>query len=650
MFDYYELMTEYEEEMSKYYREIPPISFSQLIIRKVGIERYNHRMMLHNYQIKVIDECKNRIELNKNEPGRFPKGAGISVPMGGGKTLISLILGLEISGDLPILIICPKSLLPSWRNEIIKFFGNLDQVLLYHGDLVKTNLDTLLPLPNTKFVITTPQMLYKYYKMFNLENQLVTEVLNENNVMVKHYHYIEDIDPQINFLYSTHWGAVFFDEMHAFSKITTVTNRSALPLISNSYWPLSGTLFAEPKPERFLYYYRFIHDPIAPVSVPAAATYYFSAKSKFPGTEVSIVKCESLPFKIVKHTQQIRCTFKKEEEIIFLEMGKLIKQIKDELEYNKNLSKQTRDAEYKRNLVAKIKTLNGTIISFFGTLRLVLISPLAGISSITANLLNDKVRDRDVDALVVNFFNKLNTVPGLKNWMEDLNNERSSRIVTAINLSFLHDKVVLFTSFRVTAQLIIGYLVEIQNNLRNKSRYQALSQEEINILNKEIFTIESKDNINKRGDILFRCQKSNNFIFVLTYSIGAVGLNLAFANTVITLDYSWNASETKQAIARVARQGQREEVNIYQLISNTKVEEIILQKQDDKIKMEKELEKQGTSKRVTKANVGDSAKMVDVEDTNMFTMMDQIYDINQTVIYAEKDDVVTEQEDDQFVE
>ena len=64
------------------------------------------------HQLEVLDEC-------------LKKGSGgLSLPMGFGKTLISLVLTLQqqekIGTPEPILVICSKTLIESWIFEIKK--------------------------------------------------------------------------------------------------------------------------------------------------------------------------------------------------------------------------------------------------------------------------------------------------------------------------------------------------------------------------------------------------------------------------------------------------------------------------------------------------------------------------------------------------
>ena len=48
------------------------------------------------------------------------------------------------------------------------------------------------------------------------------------------------------------------------------------------------------------------------------------------------------------------------------------------------------------------------------------------------------------------------------------------------------------------------------------------------------------------------------------------------SDTVILIDYPWNKYIVDKFVARVARQGQNELVNVYYILSNTSIEDAIL--------------------------------------------------------------------------
>ena len=61
-----------------------------------------------------------------------------------------------------------------------------------------------------------------------------------------------------------------------------------------------------------------------------------------------------------------------------------------------------------------------------------------------------------------------------------------------------------------------------------------------------------------------------------------MGLNLATADTVILFDSDWNPMMDAQAQDRAHRIGQKNEVRVFRLVTNTLVEEKILARATDK--------------------------------------------------------------------
>ena len=74
-------------------------------------------------------------------------------------------------------------------------------------------------------------------------------------------------------------------------------------------------------------------------------------------------------------------------------------------------------------------------------------------------------------------------------------------------------------------------------------------------------------------------------ILLLSSKAGGVGLNLIGANRLIMMDSDWNPATDLQAMGRVWRPGQKKAVFIYRLIAQGTIEESILQRQAEKMKL-----------------------------------------------------------------
>jgi len=73
------------------------------------------------------------------------------------------------------------------------------------------------------------------------------------------------------------------------------------------------------------------------------------------------------------------------------------------------------------------------------------------------------------------------------------------------------------------------------------------------------------------------------FLYLISTKAGGQGINLSSANTVIHYDSNWNPQVDLQAEDRAHRIGQRQQVNVYRLVSENTVEEKILQRAQQKL-------------------------------------------------------------------
>ena len=83
----------------------------------------------------------------------------------------------------------------------------------------------------------------------------------------------------------------------------------------------------------------------------------------------------------------------------------------------------------------------------------------------------------------------------------------------------------------------------------------------------------------------FNAPDSPYFVFLLSTRAGGLGLNLTAADTVIIFDSDWNPMMDLQAQDRAHRIGQRSDVSVFRLITNSPVEEKILGRATEKLNM-----------------------------------------------------------------
>lgn len=98
----------------------------------------------------------------------------------------------------------------------------------------------------------------------------------------------------------------------------------------------------------------------------------------------------------------------------------------------------------------------------------------------------------------------------------------------------------------------------------------------------------------------FNHPSSDKFIFLLTTRAGGLGINLATADIVILYDSDWNPQVDLQAQDRAHRIGQQKQVYVFRLISENSIEEKILEKAMQKLRLDQLIIQQGKFSNINK--------------------------------------------------
>ena len=207
--------------------------------------------LLREHQKSVYDECIQK------------KSGGLSLRMGYGKSVLSIVIGLKfIEGtNKKILVVVSKTLILSWINEIKKFFNDDLKYIIFHKDYIK-NIDTYKIEDDVKLVLVSINTTAKYYKLHNIEQQLIDRIIMNrgqfNQHTILHYNNINkpciQIDTDIilgtHMLYAISWGCIIMDEVQNYNNVMTANARSLMSIHADHRWAISGTIFDEPKPEK----------------------------------------------------------------------------------------------------------------------------------------------------------------------------------------------------------------------------------------------------------------------------------------------------------------------------------------------------------------------------------------------------------------
>jgi SWI/SNF-related matrix-associated actin-dependent regulator of chromatin subfamily A member 5 len=91
----------------------------------------------------------------------------------------------------------------------------------------------------------------------------------------------------------------------------------------------------------------------------------------------------------------------------------------------------------------------------------------------------------------------------------------------------------------------------------------------------------------------FNAPNSEKFIFLLSTRAGGLGINLQTADVVILYDSDWNPQADLQAQDRAHRIGQKREVQVFRIVTEHTVEEKIVERAQQKLKLDAMVVQQG---------------------------------------------------------
>lgn len=547
---------------------------------------------LNDEQISVFEESKNKAK------------CGLSLVVGFGKSLCSLTIGLDklnnINNDYKddirnnrtpnkkMLIICSKTLIANWEHEIKKFFGDNLKYIVLHSDKIK-NIDKY-EIPNDVIVvITTPNFTSKYYKFNNLDKHIIkiTQKNGVGNLMLNVNNYMTPSVPLIknniggNVLYGSNWGMVIIDEVHNFTNVKTATCQSLLSIVSANRYVLSGTIFAEPKIEKILGYYCIIDHPTFPKNVPDASKYIKS--SLFQGYEQSmIVRSENKSFTKPKLNEIIVShELREEEKLLYLSIKDILLIVNEEVQRYK-LEQDTEN----------VQLFTSYILTMITYLRQSIVSPILPIATAMLNNV-DKVEKTFLSDNILKKIEELD----LNDWLNNGKNVASSRIDKVIEIIQKHkgEKMIVFTEYLSVVKLISALLPK---------KFKQL-------------TISSNMSLDTRSRVIEQFNNEDDNIFIMTYQIGSVGLNLQTCKNMILVDLSWNSATYEQAVARMFRPGNlNTELNVYYMLSNSGLELALLEKNRTKLQLSKELKKGSSKIKIATLKMDDVLKIIE-NDNNI---------------------------------
>lgn len=132
----------------------------------------------------------------------------------------------------------------------------------------------------------------------------------------------------------------------------------------------------------------------------------------------------------------------------------------------------------------------------------------------------------------------------------------------------------------VTTAIDAGHKILLFSNYT--SMFEII-EKELKKQNIEYFKLTGQTKVNTRIELVDEFNANPNIkVFLISLKAGGTGLNLVGADTVIHYDPWWNLSAENQATDRAYRIGQKNNVQVYKLITNNSIEEKIFELQNKK--------------------------------------------------------------------
>ena len=511
-------------------------------------------------------------------------GLIFNLPMGSGKTRISLITALALYNQT--LIICSKTLLQNWIDEIKNVFGDSIKYEVYHKEYLKDYLkeslnitfEEWIPAPETRLILTTPFQIQSGYIKNNIKSRYIAKFNSKIRYQIPRSFrpYLRSPDRAfvgdsnetppnsavstafkgVDIFHSNKWEAVFIDEVQNYSNPETTTNQAICSMAIKHRYLLSGTPIVEPSIIRLLGLFLLL-------GISNLNTKY-AVKKLIDSADWRGFKPYYLTMTPPKlKTEVIKTTIKYELNEAEIKIYKLFKSLITI--WIEQFNKSSDDT----GMLPKIR---GHLLALITSMRISFIDPRKALNDLLIKIKDEK-NDKDDNYLFI-LYPKVKKIESLlKNIDPVLTKTASTRLLELDKIlkKKTTKQAIVFSSFIINLNRAVEYL-----RITESSR--------------PIFMIDGKMNSIVRDTIIKDFKESTNGVLFATYSIGSEGLNLQTANTVVYLDQYWNQSKHDQTLGRIYRPGQIEEkIYEYDILTNLKFENFMLELQKHKYELSLQL-------------------------------------------------------------
>lgn len=481
-------------------------------------------------------------------------------------TICSLVISLLNPGETT-LIVCSKSIMGEWINEMNKFFGTNISALIYHSEfLEKKKYDniTVKDLRNYNVVITTYDVLINVSKNYT-EEILIRgyEGLHKDKI-IGYKRRLEVNGTNIKgpeAFYCLMWSRVILDEAQRICNHKTKAFLAVNSLVAKYRICLSGTPIRNRDKEMwsllwfcgFSYInnpknWRYHHFNYYGLGDSLLQMDYSSTGFQMPDKRVLNHKTtmSTLEYSVYsfyfnelwdEYTGFIKDSKGKKFAVI-LGLFTRLRQICIAPYLITNESKQEqskKDMEKLENSLCAAKETNDEEL-------------IAEYENKIANYHRTKLKDDDLEKYVHSI---------KKSGYNSTKTKLIRKIISEIPSG---EKIIVFSIFS-------SYLDMLYNCLRKEDNVKS-----------KILILNGKVSGKRRMEYLNTFRYSSDYnILLCNYKVAAEGLNLTEANHVITVEPWWNSIFEDQAISRCWRMGQKRTVIVHRLIVKGTIEEKILE-------------------------------------------------------------------------
>jgi SNF2 family DNA or RNA helicase len=513
------------------------------------------------------------------------RGGIIKMEMGLGKTLCSIIYSLISSKEsckeehgengFPTLVVASKIVMAEWKSQgFEKFFGNKVKVLYLHRDYIGNSIDNITRKQVVKydFVVTTYDVCSTVCHKYNYQDECI-EMGDEHSLMngkivSVHCRTREQSDKPkslgSSIIYTTPWERCFCDESQKFCNPDSKIYKYMMAIYARYKWCITGT----------------------PVKNYQTDIW---AQLRFCGYNGVTRKIEWK-----RRGDHLMKSHKLMEAIYNMDYKGAGIEIPEKINIEKFISLDGKELECYNHVQGMAKRvydkMNAGLSDFASVLALVTRLRQCAIAPylITTESKREKgtLEERKKDKEAVDVLKNLYKGP-LNDWIHNkmgtsgIYSKKMIEIVDTISSIPDENKILIFSMFTSVLDLLSDALKETLPDF-------------------EFVQIDGDTKGKVREDYLklFRTNKKVRGL-LMTYKVGAEGLNLTEANHVICIEPWWTNTVHKQAISRCHRIGQKRIVEVHNIYVKDTIEERVIEvcKEKDKI-TESILE--GTGQQITR--------------------------------------------------